>query len=118
MVTSELREVAVLLGATGVVAIVAHRLRISTLLGFLLVGVLIGQHALGALATFWPPLELLAIRDEKSIHLAAELGVAFLLFMIGLELSLDRLWRMRALVLRVGGAQVLISAAAIGAVAA
>jgi monovalent cation:proton antiporter-2 (CPA2) family protein len=118
MVTAELREVAVLLAASGGVALVAHRFRISALLAFLLVGVLVGPHVLGRLAGLWPPLEWLVIRDETSIHLAAELGVAFLLFMIGLELSLDRLWRMRALVFRLGGAQVLVSAALIGAVAA
>jgi len=118
MVTAELREVAVLLAASGVVAVVAHRFRISALLAFLLVGVLVGPHVLGRLAEIWPPLEWLVIRDGASVHIAAELGVAFLLFMIGLELSFDRLWRMRHLVFRLGGAQVLLSASLIGAAAA
>jgi CPA2 family monovalent cation:H+ antiporter-2 len=118
MVSAELREAAVLLGATGLVAVLAHRLRVSTLLGFLLVGVLVGPHVLGQLVAFWPPLAHLAITDMAAVRVAAELGVAFLLFMIGLELSLDRLWQMRDLVLRLGGAQVLVTGALIGFAAA
>lgn len=110
MVSAGLSEAAVLLGATGLVAVAAHRLRISTLLGFLLVGVALGPQGVGALAALWPPLEALTLRDGPAVRLAGELGVAFLLFMIGLELSLARLWRMRRIVLRLGGAQVLLTA--------
>lgn len=117
MVAAELREVVVLLGATGLVALACHRARISTVLGFLAVGLLIGPHGLGALAPEDSWAGLLVLRQTEGMKLAAELGVAFLLFMIGLELSLERLWRMRGLVFGLGGAQVGLTAAVIAALA-
>lgn len=101
-----------LLGAAGVVGVLAHRFRLSTVLGFLLIGLAIGPNGLGRLVGEVPALSFLLLH-EASVHLAAELGVAFLLFMIGLELSLDRLWRMRALVFGLGGAQVAVTGALI-----
>lgn len=113
MIAGELREVVVLLGATGLVALACHRARLSTVIGFLAVGVLIGPHGLGALVAEGSWAGLLVIRETEGMKVAAELGVAFLLFMIGLELSLDRLWRMRGLVFGLGAAQVGLTAAVI-----
>jgi monovalent cation:proton antiporter-2 (CPA2) family protein len=113
MIAGELREVAVLLGATGLVALACHRLRLSNVVGFLAVGLCIGPHGLGALVAEESWLGLLVLRETEGMKLAAELGVAFLLFMIGLELSLDRLWRMRGLVFGLGAAQVGLTAAVI-----
>lgn len=113
MVAAELREVVVLLGATGLVALACHRARLSTVIGFLAVGVLIGPHGLGALVPEDSWAGLLVIRESEGMKVAAELGVAFLLFMIGLELSVERLWRMRGLVFGLGAAQVGVTAAVI-----
>ncbi|MBY0339507.1 MAG: cation:proton antiporter [Acetobacteraceae bacterium] len=110
----ELREAVVLLAAAGLVGWLAHRLRIGVVLGFLLVGALLGPYALGRVAGEGSWLSLLVIEKSEGLHVAAELGVAFLLFMIGLELSLARLWRMRALVFGLGGAQVVVTGGAIG----
>ncbi len=105
-----------LLGAAGLVGVLAHRLRLSTVLGFLLIGLVIGPHGLGRFVGEVPALSFLVLH-EASVRLAAELGVAFLLFMIGLEMSLDRLWRMRALVFGLGGAQVLVTGLLVAVVA-
>ena len=117
LTTFELREVAVLLAAAGAVGVVAHRLRISTVIGFLAVGVLLGPHAIGRMSEPLPWLAVLAIDQTGPVKLAAELGVALLLFMIGLELSFERLWRLRRVVFGLGGAQVVVGAVAIAWVA-
>ena len=113
-----LREVIVFLVAAGVVVPLVHRLRISPVLGFLAVGLVIGPHGLARFADTLPWLDQVVIADLDGVRALAELGVVFLLFMIGLELSLDRLWAMRRLVFGLGAAQVVVSSAAIAAIAA
>lgn len=110
-------QVMVFLVAAGLVVPLARRFQVSQVLGFLMVGVAIGPHALGALASHYPALQAVLITDTKAVAYLAELGVVFLLFMIGLELSLARLMAMRRLVFGLGGAQVLVTGAAISAVA-
>lgn len=112
-----LRELMLFLVAAGIIVPLLHRLRVSPVLGYLLVGFLIGPNGLGLLASEWPALGLLAITDLDGVRRLAELGVVFLLFVIGLELSFERLWAMRRLVFGLGSLQVLVSALAIGAVA-
>ncbi len=115
--TLNLREVVVFLVAAGVVVPLAHRLRISPILGFLVIGLAIGPYGLGRLTDAAPWLGYALITDLEGVRALAELGVVFLLFMIGLELSLERLWAMRRLVFGLGGAQVLVTGAAIAAIA-
>lgn len=115
--TEELREAVVFLGAAGLVVPAIHRLNVSPALGFLAVGLVISPFGLGRLAPIAPWLDYLVIRDNESVALAAEFGVVFLLFMIGLELSFERLRAMWRIVFGLGGAQVLITAAVISAVA-
>lgn len=116
--TLNLREVIVFLVAAGVVVPLIQRLRISPVLGFLAVGLAIGPHGLGRFADALPWLGYATITDLDGVRALAELGVVFLLFMIGLELSLDRLWSMRRLVFGLGGIQVVLTGAVIAAVAA
>lgn len=111
------RELIVFLAAAGIVVPVFHRLRLSPVLGFLTVGLLIGPYGLALFADRLPWLAYVTIGDIAGVRLIAEFGIIFLLFMIGLELSLDRLWQMKRLVLGLGLAQVLIAAAAIGGIA-
>lgn len=112
-----LREVVVFLIAAGIVLPVMHRLRINPVLGYLVTGAVIGPFGLGLLVDDLPWLGYAVIADIDGVKALAELGVIFLLFMIGLELSFDRLWRMRRLVFGLGGAQVVITGIAIGAIA-
>jgi CPA2 family monovalent cation:H+ antiporter-2 len=112
-----LREVMLFLVAAGIIVPLLHRLRVSPVLGYLLVGLLIGPHGLGLLAADWPALQMLTITDLQGVRHLAELGVVFLLFVIGLELSFERLWAMRRLVFGLGTLQVSACALAIGFVA-
>jgi len=112
-----LYEVVVFLAAAGLVVPLMQRLRINPVLGFLTVGVLIGPFGLGGLAGSLPWLRYLVIEDIEGVRRVAELGIVFLLFMIGLELSFERLWSMRRLVFGLGGAQVFVTGAVITGIA-
>jgi len=111
------RELVVFLVAAGIVVPVFHRLRVSPVLGFLLAGLAIGPYGLARFGDLLPALQYVTIGDIDGVRLIAEFGVMFLLFTIGLELSLDRLWQLRRLVFGLGLSQVLLSAAAIAAIA-
>ena len=104
------KDALIVLAAAAVVVPLFHRLRLSPVLGFLLVGLAVGPHGAGMLASRLPWLGFASIASPGAIAPIARLGVALLLFMIGLELSFERLWRMRRLVFGLGGAQVALSA--------
>jgi CPA2 family monovalent cation:H+ antiporter-2 len=112
-----IKDVFVFLGAAGIVVPLFHRARIGAVLGFLVVGLVVGPHGLGRLVQSYPWIEYLTISDPKRVEPFAELGVIFLLFLLGLELSFSRLWQLRRYVLGVGAIQVALSALTIGAVA-
>ena len=112
-----LREVVIFLIAAGVVVPLFHRLRISPVLGYLIVGGLIGPFGLALWADMLPVLSYAVISDLEGVQALAELGIIFLLFTIGLELSLDRLWAMRRLVFGLGSLQIVITGTIIGLVA-
>lgn len=86
-----------------------RRLGISPVLGYLAAGAIIGPLGLGSLEYEWPLLRWLTIRDAQHVAGIAEFGVVFLLFLIGLELSVQRLSTMRRLVFGLGGLQVVIT---------
>ena len=79
-----------------------RRLRLSPILGYLAAGMLLGPHGVAI------------VRDVADVQLLAEFGVLFLLFMIGLELPLDRLKALRRYVFGLGGSQVVLTAAVLG----
>jgi len=108
------KEALLFLVTAGVVAPLFFRLRISPVLGYLLAGVALGPYGLGKLAQSAPPLEALALTNVDSIAQVAEFGVVALLFTIGLELSFERVKRMRRLVFEFGLGQLVISALALG----
>ena len=109
-----LRSLLIFLVAAGIIVPLLHRLRVGTVLGFLLVGLALGPFGLGALAGQFPWLHYVTFDDPKRAEPLAELGIVFLLFLLGLELSLQRLWQLRRYVLGVGLIQVIASAVAIG----
>lgn len=112
------REAMVLLATAAVLVPLGQRFRISPILGFLIAGAVLGPHGLGALKDYLPPLQWITVSEERGLGAIAELGVVFLLFVIGLELSFKRLVTMRRLVFGLGTAQVAISAVIIGGIAA
>ena len=112
--TSGFSDALVILGAAGLVIPAFARIRISPIIGFILIGVLVGPAGLGALTTSQSWLHYLTISDPHRIEPFAELGIVLLLFSIGLELSLRRLWSMRRLVFGIGAAELIGAAAIIG----
>jgi monovalent cation:H+ antiporter-2, CPA2 family len=112
--TSGLSDALVILGAAGVVIPAFARFRVSPVIGFILVGILVGPAGLGAMADGLPWLNYITISNPETIEPLAEFGVVLLLFSIGLELSFRRLWGMRKLVFGVGAAELIGSALLIG----
>ncbi len=101
----------VVLGTAGIVVPMVHRWGISPILGYLGAGALLGPLGLGSLIAPGSVLAWFTIADAKNVAGIADLGVVFLLFLIGLELSYERLKAMRRLVFGLGGLQVVITTA-------
>ena len=111
--TSGLSDALVILGAAGIVIPAFARIRITPVIGFLLIGLLVGPAGLGAMSGSAPWLHYVTISNPEAIEPFAELGIILVLFSIGLELSFRRLWGIRRLVFVVGAAQLFVSAAII-----
>lgn len=107
------REFLILLAAAGIVVPLFVRMGISTVLGFLIVGIILSGDVLGSLSPRLPFIENFVLADDRAIESLGELGVVFLLFLIGLELSFERLKTMRRIVFGLGGLQVIVSTGAI-----
>lgn len=99
-----LRDLVILVAIAVPVVVLAYRLRIPSVVGFLVSGIAIGPTALGL------------VRETESVASLAEIGVVLLLFAVGLELSLSRIVKMGKLVLRGGALQVLGTMTAVTAV--
>ena len=102
---SLLQEAIIYLVAAIIAVPISKRLGFGSVLGYLAAGIIIG------------PFGLRFIRDPEHILHFAELGVVFLLFIIGLELQPSRLWVLRRMVFGLGSAQVVLSAIVIGLLA-
>jgi CPA2 family monovalent cation:H+ antiporter-2 len=112
-----LREILLFLVLAGVLIPLLQRLRVNQVVGFLAAGALLGPFGLGAWASEVPWLATVTFGELDGVEVLAELGVMFLMFMIGLELSAERLWALRRWVFGAGLAQLLLSAAAIAGLA-
>ncbi|MEQ1754081.1 MAG: cation:proton antiporter [Micropepsaceae bacterium] len=110
----QFKEALIVLGSAALVIPVFHSLRVSPVIGYILIGMVVGPYGIGALAPQVPWLSFFSIEEPGAILHAAEFGVVLLMFMIGLELSLERLIVMRRLVLGLGSMQVVISASLVG----
>ncbi|KIE04466.1 Glutathione regulate potassium efflux protein KefB [Candidatus Jidaibacter acanthamoeba] len=99
-----LPDILVLLGASVFIVVLLKKLRLSPVLGYLVVGAAIGEHGFNL------------IKDYQYTQYFAEFGVVFLLFVIGLELTFERLIQMRLHVFGFGGLQIAVSTLAIVAV--
>lgn len=100
-----LNELIVFLVATVAIVPLAGALRVSPILGYLAVGIMVGPSVLGL------------VSNVDEIRAFAELGVVFLMFAVGLELSFERLKTFASLIFGLGAAQVVVTAVTIGAIA-
>ncbi len=112
--TSGFSDALVILGAAGIVIPAFARLKISPVIGFIIVGMIVGPFGLGALAARHAWLNYVTISNADRIEPFAELGIVLLLFSVGLELSFRRLLSMRRLVFGVGAAELAGCALIIG----
>lgn len=108
-----LSDALVILGAAGIVIPVFARFRITPIIGFILIGVLVGPYGLGSLVERVPWLYHITISNPDGLAPFADFGIVLLLFAIGLELSFNRLWQMRRLVFGLGALEVILSGSAL-----
>jgi monovalent cation:H+ antiporter-2, CPA2 family len=108
----------VVLGTAGVLIPVFRKVGVSPVLAYLAAGAILGPFGLGSFTKSFHPLYWITITNPANVSAIAELGIVFLLFVVGLELSWQRLAQMRVLVGGLGGLQVLLSAACITGVLA
>ena len=108
----------VLLGTAGIIIPLVHRFGFNPVLGYLGAGAILGPLGLGSFIGSFPFLYWFTVVDARNVSGFADLGVVFLLFLIGMELSYERLKAMRRLIFGLGGSQIVLSAAVIGGIAA
>ncbi len=107
--TYHFSEILILLGIVGLTIPFLQRLKISPVLGFLICGLLAGPYGLAAVLTnIGLPVEA-PIQDNAVIHNFSDLGIMFLMFMIGLKLSWRDLWHMRLHIIGLGSCQIVIT---------
>ena len=117
MSPADYKDLVLFLATAGIVAPLFKRLKFNPILGFLIAGVILGPFGLGSLTHVAPWLDYVTVDNPDEIAQLAEFGVVFLLFMIGLELSWERLRLMRKLVFGLGALQMVGCSLALGAVA-
>ena len=114
---NDYKDLVLFLATAGIAVPLFRRFKVSPILGFLGAGVVLGPFGLGNLADQIPWLGYFTIENPREIAQLAEFGVVFLLFMVGLELSWERLLLMRRLVFGLGLAQLTVSAVLIAVAA-
>ncbi len=112
-----IKDLLVFLIAAGILVPAMRFIRIPTVIGFMLAGLALGPFALGHLTDEFPVLQYFSISSPESALPFAELGVLFLLFLLGVEFSFEKLWALRKVVVGTGGLQATVSAMVIAGVA-
>ena len=108
-----IKDVLVFLLAAGLVVPLLRAVRLPAVVGFILAGIALGPHGFSAFSDQVPLLDYLTISDPEAAQPFAELGVLFLLFLLGLELSFEKLWALRRAVFGAGTMQAVLSGLAI-----
>ena len=103
-----MKDALVILGAAGIVIPLFARFRVTPIIGFILIGLLVGPYGLGRMVPDFDWLSYVTITDQERLEPFAEFGIILLLFAIGLELSFNRLWQLRKLVFGLGALELLV----------
>ena len=106
----------VVLGTAGIIIPIFRKWGVSPVLAYLAAGAILGPNGLGSFTKSFHPLYWFSITNPANVSGIAELGIVFLLFVVGLEISLQRLARMRKLVGGFGSLQVLLSTSVIATI--
>ncbi|WP_126172699.1 cation:proton antiporter [Altericroceibacterium xinjiangense] len=115
-ISSTMSDALVILGAAGIVIPVFARFRITPIIGFILVGLLVGPYGLGRMVDDHPWLTWVTISDAEGLQPFAEFGIILLLFTIGLELSFKRLWQLRRMVFGLGALELIVIGTLVGGI--
>ncbi len=109
-----IKDALVFFVAAGLVVPVLRAAKLPAVVGFILAGVALGPSGFSAFSDQVPILEYVTISDPAAAAPLAELGVLFLLFLLGLELSFQKLWALKRTVFGAGTVQAILSAMVIG----
>lgn len=112
-----LSQMLLFFGISGIIVPLLQRIHIASVLGYLLCGLIIGPYGLGLWTNQQPWLEHVTITETSTVQLLGELGIIAMLFMIGLELSFQRLRDLKHYVLGLGSLQIIVSGAVIALIA-
>ncbi len=104
-------------GIAGFAVPFLQKLRISPVLGYLFCGIIIGPLGLGQFSVDLSWLTHFTISEHETVRILGELGIIALLFMIGLELSFEKLYKIKHYVIGLGGLQIIITTIAIALIA-
>ncbi len=106
---SVLTDILLFFSISGIIVPLLQRIKISSLHGYLLCGMVIGPHGLVAFTNRYPWLYHVTIQETSTVHLLGELGIITLMFMIGLELSFERLRSLSRYIFGLGSAQIVVT---------
>lgn len=109
-IVDAMSKILLFFGIAGLAVPILQRFKMSPVLAYLLCGVIIGPYGLASFSDSYPWLKYFVIKDDSTVHTLGELGIVALMFMIGLELSLNRLRELKKLVFGLGSTQIIISA--------
>lgn len=112
-----LAQLLLIFAVAGIAVPLLKRLKISPVIGYLVCGLLIGPNGMGSMANGFGWLRLFSEDDLDFVHLMGEVGIIFLMFSIGLKLSLPKLIEMRRYILGIGSYQIIGTGAVIAFVA-
>jgi len=100
-----IQDIVIILFAAVVIIVICSKLRIPSVVGFLLTGIIIGPYTTGI------------IKNTHDIEMLAEIGIVLMMFIIGIEFSIKKLNRIKNLIFFAGGGQVVLTIAVVTAIA-
>jgi CPA2 family monovalent cation:H+ antiporter-2 len=116
-INSIISNILLFFGIAGIIVPILQKFKISSVIAYLICGIIIGPYGLAKFSEEYKLLEYITISETETVNLLGELGIITLMFMIGLELSLNHLKRLRVYILGIGSLQIIITASLIFGIA-